>query len=133
MALRSLTAPTGGKRIDTAQLATELAALGVTVARTPLPDGGTVPRMAVAGGTVEVGAVDPPEDGEARLARAVAAHAAPAPRRRRAVAAIRDDILALTAAQRNRLFATAVAWLAVEHPGLLARLEAAIPEDEPDV
>lgn len=52
-------------------------------------------------------------------------------RRPRTLAAIRDAILALTAAERNRLLAKLVALLALERPGLLARLGSSIPDDEP--
>ena len=90
---------TGGKRIDTAQLAAELAGVGVIVRQVPTPSGGTVPARSLryGGATLSVGV----ESGNAGLVAGVlAAHVAP-PEPSEAEAAARDT--AATAQGRTPL------------------------------
>ena len=56
----------------------------------------------------------------------------PPRRRARQLAAIMADIGALSAADRNRLFAAVAALTLMEHPGLAAAINVNVAGDEPD-
>ena len=121
--------PTGGKRIDTAQLATELAGIGVIVRQVPIPSGGTVPAMSLrdGGATLSIGI----ESGDPSLVQGVvSAHVARRQRRGRAAAAIFADLRNQTAAAQLRDAMAFLALAASREPGLLARIQSAVADDE---